>query len=186
MFLAVMQYFTFSSKLSMFYSIIKAALYDISFFTIMFFMINLGYSIMGHMLFGISNESFNSLTEMGMSNILMIIGNFPISGLETQNQGILLFFSVTFLILNMILLNMFIAIIGTHYFEFYIDMGTIEEISLVKIIIKIFLDRYYSDDKKEGKEAKAETSEQYVNLSTEQRLDTETPVNSQMPKKISK
>jgi hypothetical protein len=144
MFLALMQYFTFSSKLSMFYLIIRSAIYDITFFAILFIMLMIGYSIMGHVLFGLSNASFNSLSTTAMTNVMMIIGEFPIDDIETLNKGLLLLFSCTFLLLNMILLNMFIAIIGTHYFEFYIDMGNIEEINIIKIIIKILLDKWYS------------------------------------------
>ena len=146
MFLALMQYFTFSSKLSMFYLIIKSALYDIVFFIIMVVVLMLGYSIMGHMLFGLTNSAFMSLSETAMTNVLMIIGEFPISDINTLNQSLLFLFGGSFLLLNMILLNMFIAIIGTHYFEFYIDMGTVEEINIFKIIIKILLDRWYSKE----------------------------------------
>ena len=143
MFLALMQYFTFSSKLSMFYLIIKMALYDIIFFIIMFIVLMVGYSIMGHAIFGISNSDFNSISSTVMTNVLMIIGEYPTLELQTLNKGLLLTFGITFMILNMILLNMFVAIIGTHYFEFYIDMGQIEEINIVKIFIKIVLDPWY-------------------------------------------
>ena len=122
MFLALMQYYTFSSKLSMFYVIIRSAWYDIIFFTIMFIVLNMGYSIMGYWIFGVSNSSFSSLGDSAFTNILMIIGDFPTLNLETLNTGLLLTFGISFMLLNMILLNMFIAIIGTHYFEFYIDM----------------------------------------------------------------
>ena len=141
MFLALMQYFTFSSKLSMFYVVIKSALYDIIFFTIMFIVLNMGYSIMGYWIFGISNTAFSSLGNSAFTNILMIIGDFPTLNLQTLNTGLLLTFGISFMLLNLVLLNMFIAIIGTHYFEFYIDMGDIEEINIFKIIIKILLDR---------------------------------------------
>lgn len=143
MFLALMQYFTFSSKLSMFYLVIKSASYDIIFYAIMLIILMFGYAVMGHVLFGISNASFKSLSETAMTNVLMIIGEFPTTDLQTLNDGLLLTFGMSFILLNMILLNMFIAIIGVHYFEFYIDMGNIEEINFVKIVIKIVLDKWY-------------------------------------------
>ena len=92
MFCNIMQYFAFSSKLSMFYEIISNGLFDIVFFTIMQIIIMVGYSLMGYMLFGISDENFSTFSNSWMSVFLMIIGNISIFDIETSNIVFLYFF----------------------------------------------------------------------------------------------
>ena len=110
MFLNIMQYFSFSSKLSMFYEIMSNGLFDIVFFTLMQIIIMLGYSLMGYMLFGITDEKFSTITDSCMSLFLMIINNVTIFDIVTPNVALLYMFGITFTLINVLLLNMLIAI----------------------------------------------------------------------------
>ena len=123
MFCKILQFFTFSSKLSMFYEVISNGLFDIVFFTIMQIIIMVGYSLMGYMLFGISDENFSTFSNSWMSLFLMIIGNISIFDIETSNIVFLYFFGITFTLINVLLLNMLVAIYASHYFQYYTDQG---------------------------------------------------------------
>ena len=51
----LMQYFTFSVKLSMFYEIVNKAILDIVFFFIIFLSVILSYSLIDHLVFGLND-----------------------------------------------------------------------------------------------------------------------------------
>ena len=119
MFLNIMQYFSFSSKLSMFYEIMSNGLFDIVFFTLMQIIIMLGYSLMGYMLFGMTDENFSTIYNSCMTLFLMIIGNISIFDIVSTDYKILYLFGITFTLINVLLLNMLVAIYASHYFQFY-------------------------------------------------------------------
>ena len=136
MFLNIMQYFSFSSKLSMFYEIMSNGLFDIVFFTLMQIIIMLGYSLMGYMLFGITDEKFSTITDSCMSLFLMIINNVTIFDIVTPNVALLYMFGITFTLINVLLLNMLIAIYASHYFQFYSEQGD-TKINALHLFLKI-------------------------------------------------
>ena len=135
--LALMKYFQFSSKLSMFTEIIRSAVFDIIFFGMMFFIVIFGYSLAGSILFGIENSVFWTIYNSIMTNFLYIVGAEIYEELETLNDIGKYIYGVSFLLVNLLLLNMFVAIIGSHYFEYYSDNSGIEEMSLPKLIVQI-------------------------------------------------
>ena len=53
----------------------------------------------------------------------MIIGNISIFDIETSNIVFLYFFGITFTLINVLLLNMLVAIYASHYFQYYTDQG---------------------------------------------------------------
>ena len=81
---------------------------------------------MGYMLFGISDENFSTFSNSWMSVFLMIIGNISIFDIETSNIVFLYFFGITFTLINVLLLNMLVAIYASHYFQYYTDQGDIK------------------------------------------------------------
>ena len=135
--IALMKYFQFSSKLSMFSEIMKSAQFDIIFFGLMFFIVMFGYSMAGNILFGIRNGIFSTLSDSLLTNFLYIIGAKSYDELDTLNDFGKYIYGISYLILNLLLLNMFVAIIGSHYFEYYSDNAGNEEMSIIKLIVQI-------------------------------------------------
>ena len=135
--LALIQYFEFSRKLSMFSEILSSATYDITFFAIMFIIVLVSYSLSTHILFGIRNEDFANIDECLMSCILIILGAYDIRDINTIDNTILRIVGITFLFVNLLLLNMFIAIISSYYFEYYAENSSSDQDSLPKLITRI-------------------------------------------------
>ena len=121
----------------MFSEILKSATYDITFFALMFIIVLISYSLSTHILFGVRNENFAEISECLMSCILIILGAFEISDIKSIDQNILRFVGITFLFVNLLLLNMFIAIISSYYFEYYSENPTSTQDGLLQQIIRI-------------------------------------------------
>ena len=117
----IMQYFSFSSKLSMFYEVIRNAFFDVTFFIIMQAIIMCGYALIGFMLFGISDEDFSTFSDSWMTLFLMIIGSKSVLKISTPDTVILYLFGVSFTLINVMLLNILVAIYTSHYFQFYLE-----------------------------------------------------------------
>ena len=115
----------------------KSAVYDITFFALMFIIVLISYSLSTHILFGVRNENFAEISECLMSCILIILGAFEISDIKSIDQNILRFVGITFLFVNLLLLNMFIAIISSYYFEYYSENPTSTQDGLLQQIIRI-------------------------------------------------
>ena len=115
----------------------KSAVYDITFFALMFIIVLISYSLSTHILFGVRNENFAEISECLMSCILIILGAFEISDIKSIDQNILRFVGITFLFVNLLLLNMFIAIISSYYFEYYSENPTNTQDGLLQQIIRI-------------------------------------------------
>ena len=79
----IMQYFSFSSKLSMFYEVIRNAFFDVTFFIIMQAIIMCGYALIGFMLFGISDEVFSTFSNSCLTLFQMIIGSKSVLNIST-------------------------------------------------------------------------------------------------------
>jgi hypothetical protein len=136
-----MKYFGFSKKLSMFSEILRSAAFDILFFALMFMIVLVGYTISTYVQFGIRNEDFSTLTDSLLSNFLIVIGSYGQTELDVYDQFMIRFMSISFLIVNLLLLNMFIAIIGSHYFEYYAVNSGHTETALSKLIVRILLSK---------------------------------------------
>jgi len=135
MFIKLMNFFTFSSKLSMFYEVIQRASYDIFFFTIIFWSIITVFSLVGHILFGVTDDKFEHFSESILTMLLMVVGGVTSIDIETDFSIAKHIFGILYVLITLLLLNMFIAIIGSHYFEFYLAQGGIK-LSAVTLIIK--------------------------------------------------
>ena len=121
MFFNIMQYFSFSSKLSMFYEVFHNSLFDIIFFGLMQTIIMWGYALIGFMLFGISDKAFATFLDSIFSMFLIFIDAKSILDISTPNVISLYIFGVSFKLISLMLLNMLVAIYTSHYFQFYWD-----------------------------------------------------------------
>ena len=115
-FLRILQFFSFSKKLSFFTDILSSAKYDIIFFILMFSIILFGYALGGYALFGFKDPSFNGIVLSITQLFIMLKGNFGYTGMYNADSSFAGFFLVTFEVMFLLgLLNMFIAIIVAHF-----------------------------------------------------------------------
>jgi hypothetical protein len=115
-FLRLLQFFKFSKKLSLLTDILASAKLDILFFLLMFVIILFAYALMGYLLLGHYDTSFKTLGESFVSCYSMLLGEFNTTTILMADRKMGGLFFVTFMILfNLLLLNMFIAIIGAHF-----------------------------------------------------------------------
>ena len=113
--------FTFSSSLSMFYEVIRRWAFDAIFFILMYLNIVFVLSLIFYMLFGVTDENYKTLSDSMLNVFLISIGGKSSLNIITFNSGLKYFWSTIFMITNLLLLNMFVAIIGSHYFEYYLE-----------------------------------------------------------------
>ena len=101
-FINLMQYLTFSNKLTRFYRIISAAISNITFFVIMILCSILAYALIGHLIFGINDENFHTFTEAIFTMLMVLIGQismFNTSNLYTVYRNI---FGFSFILLSVL------------------------------------------------------------------------------------
>lgn len=87
----------------------------------MFAIVLLGFAIWGNTIFGVQEEKMSSVFKSLHSFFIIITGDFDYNELEdTGNVTLVPLFFVIFMVLfNLLLLNMFIAIVSAHYEEIY-------------------------------------------------------------------
>lgn len=83
----------------------------------MFTIVLLGFSIWGNSLFGLKNEKFSSIFRATHTFFIMVTGDADYDELLKSGDEDLspVFFLVFMVLFNLLLLNMFIAIISQHY-----------------------------------------------------------------------
>lgn len=115
----------------------------------------IGYAIMGHMLFGTSDEDYESIIEAFITLFLVTIGSKSVVDIKTNDTILRGLFGTTYVIINMLLLNMLVAIYASHYFQYYAEQGKTQSkiLSLfLKIIINLIGDE--DEDKRKRKSTK--------------------------------
>ena len=117
-FFRILQYYKFDRRLNLFSKIIYSSRYDLGFFTLMFGIILLSYSLMGHLLLGHILIEYSSLSRAILSSYLIVLGSFNSNIILDADPifGVIFYISLIILFV-LILLNMFIAIITSHYYE---------------------------------------------------------------------
>jgi len=138
MFLGIMKYFKFSSKLTMFYEILNKSFSDISLFLTLFIIILTGYALIGHMLFGNTDPNFNTLGNSLISLFMMVVGSLCSFDIVSYYTEIKCLYGATYMFFGIMLLNMFVAIIGSHYFEYYIEQDYVGS-NFFKQLIKSYV-----------------------------------------------
>lgn len=141
MFINIMRLFTFSSKLSMFYEILQKAIFDIILFLVILFLIICGYALVGHILFGYSDQSFSTYIDSFFSIFLIVVGassSFDILSYFTLTKTT---FGLSLIIISIFLLNMLVAIVGSHFFEHFIEQENVKA-----NFFKLFILSYFGQD----------------------------------------
>ncbi|CDW74117.1 polycystic kidney disease 2-like 1 [Stylonychia lemnae] len=151
-FMRILQFFTFSKKLSTFSEIIASAWYDIIFFVLMFAVVRLltqlspyqilfGYAVAGYSLFGSSVFDFRTIFMSGFRLFRMIFIDLNYTELYQTDS----------VIFKIALFNMFIAIIVAHYNEFRRLSIEEENVSFFQVIALILKNNLFKGNNENGK-----------------------------------
>ena len=118
-FIRMLQYFTFSQKLSAFSEIISAASFDIIFFGLMWALMLFGFSMAFFAVYGRSMSHFAKVSSSYLESFNMSYNEFRFDTMtEVDYTFTVPVFIVFMVIFRLLLFNMFIAIISAHYFQF--------------------------------------------------------------------
>ena len=139
-FLKLLKFLKFSYKFSIFYETIKASGKDLIFFSVSLILIILGYSMVGNLLFGMYQLNFKYLHYAFISIFELLWGGYYLEYIVSYNKTILYIYGLSFTFTVIIVLNMMIAIILSHYFEYY---GNIEDLdaNFIKLFLKNFISK---------------------------------------------
>ena len=143
LFIILIKQLSFSSSLSLFNEVIKRITFDAVFFIILFINITIVFSFIINILFGITDEDFSTVSNSLLNSFLIMLGEKSSQDIVTFNTNIRNIFCAIFMILMILLLNMFVAIIGSHYFEYYTEIGDAKFNS-----IKLFINSILGDQEK--------------------------------------
>lgn len=116
----------------MFYEILKRAQADILFFILILIWNLFCYSLVAHIIFGVSEDFLATFEESLLTVTLLMVGQV------TTFSGGELIFNILFAINNLILLNMMIAVVTAHYIEYYLDNSG-ETLGIIKVRTSNFI-----------------------------------------------
>lgn len=115
-FLRLLEYFKFSKELSLLTTILDSAKFDLGFFLAMFAIVLFAYSMMGNILLGHSDPRFQTLGKAFINCYSLLIYPSDLGTIEQADPILGTFFYISFMIIfNLLLLNIFIAIVGAHF-----------------------------------------------------------------------
>ena len=115
-FIRLLQFYKFSKRLSLLTDILDSATLDLIFYMLMFSIVLFAYMLMGYLLLGHTLSGFSTLQGSLISCYLMLIGEYTSSDIYDADPIFGTLFLVSLVIVfSLILLNMFIAIIGSHF-----------------------------------------------------------------------
>lgn len=141
-FARLQQYFKFSKKLSLLSDILESAKLDIMFFVFMFSIVLFAYAMMGYMLLGHFDSNFETIGYAVIACYSMLVGRFDLDTIKQADSILGVVFFATFMVLfNLLLLNMFIAIIGAHFNQLKSqkeDSDTQNELGFFAKIVEVF------------------------------------------------
>ncbi|CAG9313478.1 unnamed protein product [Blepharisma stoltei] len=189
-FLRFLEYFEFSKQLSLLTDILSSAKLDLIFFILMFFIVIIGYTIMGYLIFGQAITNFRLFNYSLFSTFSVLVGQFSVNQIISADGKIgMLWFLTLSIIFNLLLLNIFIAIIYAHY-NTGKDSRKMQQIGFFKKIILILKAKWQrkelmewedaGDDKAKEKDSQDTPSEGELPKTSENldyEIETVKPVN---------
>ena len=110
LFVILIKQLSFSSSLSLFNEVIKRITFDAVFFIILLMNIIVVLSFIINILFGITDENYSTVSDSILNWFLMMLGENSSQSIITFNTNIRNVLCSIFLILTILLLNMFVAI----------------------------------------------------------------------------
>ena len=138
LFVRMTRMFSFSSKLTMFSDVLVRAQRDISFFFIMFVVFTIAFSLIGNIIFAVSDIKFQDFGSSAFTLFLVAIRSINSNEIIFYSRTFTSVFGLAYLFIMILLLNMFVAIIISHYIEYYTEQGYLKE-SVIKLLAKSFL-----------------------------------------------
>ena len=163
-FVRMLQYFTFSKKLSAFSEIMSAAAFDILFFGIMWCVMLFGFALACFAIYGREIASFRAVSTAYLSAFKMSANEFQYDAMEAVDSAATPTMFIVFMVIYRLLLsNMFIAIISAHYFQLQREAAEDDngvDAGFVQLVLSILRSKLQKEEKqteeekgKEGEEA---------------------------------
>lgn len=116
MWFKIFQYFSISKQMSLLMRILKRAAIDIAFFMFMFFIIFLGFAQAGYLAFGTDVPSFRTFSHSLLNLFRSITSDLDYSALSEANRLFgPLYYICYYVIVLLVLINVFLAIINDAY-----------------------------------------------------------------------
>ncbi|CAG9316173.1 unnamed protein product [Blepharisma stoltei] len=115
-FCKIIEFGKFTKHFGHFIDVINSAKLDLGFYLVIFWVILLSYSLTSYLLVGHMVPEFSSFSMSLFSSYIILIGQFNSFSMLSADSicGCIVFLSMI-LIFNLLLLNIFIAIIAAHY-----------------------------------------------------------------------
>jgi ABC-type phosphate transport system permease subunit len=122
----------------MFSDVLLRAQRDTSFFLIMFVAFTIAFSLIGNIIFGVSDFKFQDFGSSAFSLFLVAIRSINSNEIIFYSRTFTSVYGLVYLLITILLLNMFFAIIISHYIEYYTEQGYLKD-SVIKLLVKSFL-----------------------------------------------
>ena len=140
LFLKLLKFLKLSYKFSIFYETIKASGSDIAFFSVSLILIIFGYSMIGNLLFGIYQFKFKYVHYSFISIFELIWGGYYLGDIISYNKIVLYIYGISFTLTVILLLNMMIAILFSHYFEYHANLENLDA-NIIKLLLRNFISK---------------------------------------------
>lgn len=134
-FLKILRYFSFSRRITMYWEILGSAFYDILFFLLIVFTFTIAFSIVGYIMFGISDKQFSTFSSSLMTMVLISVGHINAFNINTTMMLSKTIFGITFMILTMMLIIMMVSIVSSHYFEYQAENQDDKPMGIIKLFV---------------------------------------------------
>lgn len=116
-FARVLQFLTFSKKLSAFQEIMFSAAFDLLFFCLLWAVMLFGFAIPFFASFGLNLPHFKEISTSFFQTFKLSVGSFIFDEMSEVDTSLTVTYFIVFQVIYRILLtNMFIAIVSAHYF----------------------------------------------------------------------
>jgi hypothetical protein len=138
LFVRMTRMFSFSSKLTMFSDVLLRAQMDIIFFFFTFIVFIIVFSLIGNIIFGVSDVKFQDFGTSIFYLFLITIQSINSHEIIFYSRTFTSVFGLVYLFIIILLLNMFVAIIISHYIEYYTEQGYLKD-SVIKLLVKSIL-----------------------------------------------
>ena len=116
LFFQLFKYLQLSDQANMLWSVLTKSGVDVMYFVLMFFILLLGFGLMGEQMLGTNLEAYSSPTQSIINLFIVLMGAFDVDEFEQGNPEFGIAYFMTYItVMFLILMNIFLAILGEAY-----------------------------------------------------------------------
>jgi len=115
LFFQLFKYLQLSDQANMLWSVLTKSGVDVMYFVLMFFILLLGFGLMGEQMLGTNLEAYSSPTQSIINLFIVLMGAFDVDEFEQASEFGLAYFMTYITVMFLILMNIFLAILGEAY-----------------------------------------------------------------------